>query len=595
MKIPGLKMPSFRMVEIIVVLILIIGWGAYLLALAGLFYRWASFLLVIAPFIFTGWLIFKKKVLATRSDWLALGIISIFLFLSFLTFEPSIFSGRDQGSISEAAIRLTKSHSIRSASPAIQTFSQIYGPGKALNFPGFYYTPNNEITTQFPLPYIAWLAVFYDVFGLVGFIIANTLLYLAAGLALFRLALHFTNFKFSVLALLFFTTTFIFSWILKMTLSENLAMALLWPAILFLVEFLEKPSSRLLSLILLASGLLFFVRIEGIAFFLIIGAILIISEPGRSMILKKDYRKKLLFLLATFLLIFILTLGENFSAYREIGKAFFSSDIFSPQASGDPTDTWGGSMIYILRIFSLYGLISFLALGSAGIISTAIKKQWQLLVPFLVVSPTFLYLFHSYISSDHPWMLRRFAFSLLPVLILYSIIFLHHYQSGKFSQANVVSAWRTTFSALVIISVFVTNLFIFSRFVFLPENRDLLPQVEKISQNFNDQDLILVDRLATGDGWTMMTGPLSLIFNKQAVYFFNPADFSKIDQGRFSNIYLVAPDENYERWISDLNLRTPDITDSYSLVTQRLEITSDPSSLPDETIKIIRGKIIKLK
>jgi hypothetical protein len=589
------KWPAFRMVEILTILTLIIGWGALLLTLTGLFFQWTSYLLVIFPFLLIIWLIFKKRILMLKTELLALAIILLFVTIFSIFTEPSIFSGRDQGSLSEAAIRLAQSHSIKSTSPSIQTFYEIYGSGKALNFPGFYYTGSGELITQFPLPYIAWLAVFYNIFGIFGLVIANAWLFLTAAFTIYSLALRFTNQKFAIFNLLFFATTFIFSWIFKLTLSENLALALLWPAILFLTELLEKPSRRLLYFVILSSGLLFLTRIEGILFFFIISAIAIRSGNVRKLILGKDNRKKLILTLFIILAILIFTIIINFPAYREIGKAFLKSDFLSSVPTSDPTDTFWGSSVYNFRILSLYELISFFALALMGIIWLSIKKSWHQLIPMVVISPTLFYLTHSYISSDHPWMLRRFSFSLIPAMILYAVIFLYYYQKGKIFSQKSAASFRTIFTTLIIISLGISNLFLFFRFIKIKDNQHLLPQIEKISQNFTDRDLILIDRLATGDGWSMMTGPMNLFFGKQAVYFFNLDDLAKIDRVRFNNIYLISPDENVEKWLADLPPGSFNITESYSISAKRLEITSDSDYIPNTTKRIIQGKIIQLK
>ena len=90
---------------------------------------------------------------------------------------PTIFTGRDQGSISEAAAHLAQNHQITFTTSASEEFFRLYGPGKAENFPGFYYTDDGKLSTQFPLPYTAWLAMLYGVFGVTGFVFANALLF----------------------------------------------------------------------------------------------------------------------------------------------------------------------------------------------------------------------------------------------------------------------------------------------------------------------------------------------------------------------------------------------------------------------------------
>ena len=46
-------------------------------------------------------------------------------------------------------------------------------------------------------------------------------------------------------------------------------------------------------------------------------------------------------------------------------------------------------------------------------------------------------------------------------------------------------------------------------------------EIEKLSQKFNSDDLVLVDRTATGSGFSLASEPLRTIYGKQAVYFFS--------------------------------------------------------------------------
>ena len=82
------------------------------------------------------------------------------------------------------------------------------------------------------------------------------------------------------------------------------------------------------------------------------------------------------------------------------------------------------------------------------------------------------------------------------------------------------------------------------------ENPELLPQVEAFASQFTEEDLVLVDRFATGNGYAMLTGPGNALFKKNTVYFFNPEDLAKLDTSRFSRIYLLTPNENLPRYAS---------------------------------------------
>ena len=122
-----------------------------------------------------------KKDTTKNSNFLQLFFISLIslLFIIFLSFstEPTVFSGRDQGSFSEAAVRLSQNHQLEFETLVSQEFFKIYGQGTALNFPGFSYTADGKLITHFSIGYIAWLAVFYSLFGLSGLAIANGVLF----------------------------------------------------------------------------------------------------------------------------------------------------------------------------------------------------------------------------------------------------------------------------------------------------------------------------------------------------------------------------------------------------------------------------------
>jgi len=65
--------------------------------------------------------------------------------------------------------------------------------------------------------------------------------------------------------------------------------------------------------------------------------------------------------------------------------------------------------------------------------------------------------------------------------------------------------------------------------------------------------LILIDRLASGSGWSLISEPLSALYNKQAVYFFNAEDLKFIDRNNFKNVYLIAPLDGKQTWHDNLN------------------------------------------
>ena len=181
-------------------------------------------------------------------------------------------------------------------------------------------------------------------------------------------------------------------------------------------------------------------------------------------------------------------------------------------------------------------------------------------------------------------MLRRFVFSIIPVSILLSVIFLDVFFQKKKWIFFVLSG------ALLVSNLTVT----WPSFRF-QENKNLMFQIEKISQNFSSQDLILVDRLATGDGWSMMAGPLNTYFGKQAVYFFNPDDLEKIDQKKFSRIFLIIPDENLKNYQEKNWAKKMIPVENYALENNHLTSKSKNNfEFPVWQTKNVHGKIYLL-
>lgn len=111
--------------------------GAFFLAIGGVFTNNAVWTLSLG--VILGTLVALWKLRPSR-ELTAVGALALVLSLiiSFPS-SPSVFSGRDQGSYAEAAIRLAHDGALRSHTPlAAEDFFHIYGEGKAFNVPGFF-------------------------------------------------------------------------------------------------------------------------------------------------------------------------------------------------------------------------------------------------------------------------------------------------------------------------------------------------------------------------------------------------------------------------------------------------------------------------
>jgi len=510
-----------------------LGWVAVILAIAGFFYIPVLLFFIFGGIIFLAWWLAKnKELLKINKETLTISAIAIFFILVFSHFTTAtIFSGRDQGSLSEAAIRLAQNHRLEFSTPISQEFFKIYGPGKALNFPGFDYTKNGQLISQFPVGYTSWLAMFYSFFKLKGLIVANSIALFIFFLSFFLLAKEILSRKSAYFVFALALTSFIFSWFFKFTLSENLALALLWFGIWQFILFLKNSEKLNFLFFLLSFGLLLFVRIEAWAFLAVALFILLTKYKGQAI---KVIGKASILLLVAIILIYILGIWHNATPLLEPIKGFLKPFIASSSSSED-SDTFTNETGHALRILWNYGLLDYIIFGLLGFLLILKSNRLSRAIPFLIVLPSFIYLIEPNISADHPWMLRRFVFSIIPVSVLYAVYFF-----------QTLLAKRPIVYYFVLTSFLVINFIVFIPYLPFSPHENLLTQAEHISQNFTSEDLILVDRLATGDGWSMMTGPISFIFGKQAAYFFNLKDLDRIDLSKFSNIYFMIPDSNLD-------------------------------------------------
>lgn len=575
-------------------------WAGFISALADFFYAPLIWAFALASGIWFTIKIIRSRISLkiSREMWVSCASLFILSILFAFLSTPTVFSGRDQGSISEAAARLANNHSLEFSSKASSEFFKIYGPGKALNFPGFYYTESGNLTTQFPLVYITWLALFYAPFGIAGFAIANAVLLFIFFMSFYLLARLFLKTALTIPLILFATTSFVFMWFSKMTLSENMALPILWLSILSLSLFLRGQRRLYYGVFLSSIFLLCFTRIEGLAFFIFGIAILALHEDCRFFI-KYGLKTRLIFPLGFLLIILVANTIQDLSFYTELAKTLFPN-LSSPKAQllGDFKNTVLPDF-YVMKIFFIYGILGFFLLGAVGTSVEIWKKDWHRLVPFFVIFPTIIYFFDSHITLDHPWMLRRFSFSLLPCAILYSGLLVGRLLEKNYRDSDKKARIKLAFGSAIIIFLLAGNFPTFFRYLTFSENKTLLEQTEALSQKFGENDLILIDRKATDDGWTMISGPMNFIYGKNAAYFFNTHDLEKLDTKAFDNVYLIASNQESPRYINSVIGEKFEPEGEYRFTFSKLDEQEDEPfkkiGFPEKENKTVNGKIFKLK
>jgi hypothetical protein len=584
MKIPN-NLNGYKLFSALGIFVLGLEFLAIILTLLRIFY-WP----ILIVYISTGIIALTILFFHNRKNLNPVQIIAVsllsFLAIIFFSFhaEPSVFSGRDQGSFSEAAVRLTQNHKLEFETPTSQEFFKIYGPGTALNFPGFNYTQDGKLITHFSLGYISWLAIFYGLFGLSGFSVANGVLFFLFLLSFFALIKYYANTRSAWFGLLLALSTFVFSWFFKFTLSENLALGFIWFGILELSLFLKYRDQLFLLSALSAFLLLAFTRIEAWALLAMLGSLLFIFQKKEKNLFSKIEKQKVFWLLGIFSLSYLTTLKINSQFYLSSLKGLLHS--FSETENGLSLIS---TIAYLSKIFYYYGVLVFLILGALGIIYFLYRKKYSLLAPAFLLLPIYFYLVHPGISPDHPWMLRRFFFAIIPLGIFYTVLLVNRLFSKKL---------YFFFLATIFI---LANLLFSSRYITFSENAGLLRQTKALGENFLGTDLVLVDQLASGDGWSMISAPMSFLYGKQAIYFFNPADLSKLDLKKFANVYLIIPDENlalYAKFSLAEKLiphKDYQLERKYLLVPDLAKNSGFFQELPIETQSVTKGKIYLLR
>lgn len=541
-------------------------------AVAGFFFRpvvtVAAILIGVASLFLVGKRLLRET-LATRAVFALATAVAVPLLVGT---EPFLFSGRDQGSIAEAAIELAENAGLRFSYPVTETFFGIYGPGKALNFPGFHYTSAGDLITQFPVGTVATYGAAVSIGGAEGLVVLNGLLLVISLFGIFLVARELADERLAVLATVVASVSFLPLWSARLTLSENIFLPVFLATSFALIRFLDKGDRTSFAAAFLSGAFLPFIRIEGLFAFSATLAVLALSPRGRALARENLLRFRALPGLAALLLAGTAVLS-NVPLYRSILKALIGDRL---TAAGTETALSSPSVFPVIdlwQIFLGYGLFLPFLLGLAGIAVLAFRKNFRALVPTFLALPAFLFLADPNITPDHPWMLRRFLFSLWPTLLIAIPAALHAVAPVPTRRGKGLIA-PVTFLIVVLFSLPATATLLRTE-----EYAGLDGTTGEIAALIGDDDLLLVDRDAVSDPFAIPAGPLRFLHGKNAVYFFNPADYEKIGEENYSGIYLLGPSDAPARWMETDACPVPvaEIPFTYPR-TERLPI--DDASLP---------------
>jgi hypothetical protein len=513
-------------------LFLFFGW--YTLAVLGFFHPFFIWLLALCSGAFLFYSIFAGSQKITPYFYILLSF-AFFVGIFALEWHPlELTAGRDQGSLAEAAIRLSQSGSLIFEEPAAKPFFEIYGPGAALNFPGFAYTQSGALTPQFPLGYIVWLGGFFTLFGSFGILLANLSLFVLSVTLFSYLVRSLGSTLSAALGTLLFTLNFLPLWFISFTLSENLALTLFLLTAVSLLRYLKDQTSTALTLTLGSALALAFTRIEGWAILFLCLSFFTIHNGHRAL-LKRLWNAPALILMLFGSLLTLGTIFVNFPYFKVIAKALLKileRDIVQGAAVTESPA--------LLQVLFSFGLLPYFIAGTLAALYLLITKRYLGLIPLFLCLPALPYLLLPSITFDIPWMLRRFLFALYPTFLLLTWWGIH------FLTLHI-SKWKRLFLHLVFCVIFfVASLPAFMFFWNTHYQQSLFSQTQKLASSFSSEDLLLIDREITGNGFMMPTLALSTLLDRHAVYFFNPEDFYKINRENFTRTYLLVPEKKKE-------------------------------------------------
>lgn len=547
----------------------IIFFTAFFFALAGLFY---------VPLIIGGagllFLFLQRKLrlgkissVMSRWELLALVIISLFSFFIFSKSAPSYFEGRDPGAMVEAGVMLANGHSLEFAPASLRYFNAHDSNSLALNYPGFVLTEDQSLKTQFNVGYVSYIAFWYGLFDETGLRIANIWGLIIGLLAVFYIVKSITASIIAAIGSLpLLILSFPFFFFTRQNYSEPMAFGFLFATIYLVMEFQRKRKSPETYAYLSLLTMFCFILIRAEAIFIapiLVGLLLFIAKRKKISLRDRKFIGIIVFLSLVFI-VYSLTILPFYKKMVKDLIGYRQGQVTALQFSlGQSIREMLIKISYIFRVFTAYGLPLILFLGLGGIIRLLLRLRNSAniklthFIPIILGGPFFLYFLNPMIAMDHPWLLRRFMFAVLPLLVIYSAFFLF----------TVFGEARTTFVLMALLVIFQIN--IFFDYGFKKDNPALIRQVEALSRKFNKNDLILIDKSSAFDDWTLISAPLRYLFDKNAVYVYNADALNKVPPHTFSNIYLISLPRPAGKYMSQYRSVSEE---TYTFTTDRLSV-----------------------
>jgi len=511
--------------------VVLVGWLALLLMIAQVFFK----PLIVIGIILIAFLTFQylKSYQSiqgpTKTDFLVVLFVIFFtLFIGGFAHE-SFLSGRDDGEYSNWAYYLAQhgTYRLKDTKTPEDLITAPIRPGIA--------------RPDLHFGYISWLALHGAFLSIEGIKIGNFLPLVISLLSLYFIGKKIENEKVGIFTILILSTSFVLIWYSRQTVSETYSLTLIWFGILSLLKACQENESNFFVISLLSLGLFLFTRPEGMWIF----AMLFVTIPYLYFLRRKKWllNKKSLFVLTiifSFFLYYSVVIQPVF--FKEIPKGV-KSFIIAPirdiaslvqrtsevLTEKDVSYVSEHPALYILNVLGAYNmllpiLLSILVILRALFSKSHQKKFFVLIICFLI-APTFIFLFKIALFHDHPWILRVYLYTILPLSCLLAALFLEKF-TGKFKY-------------ILLLLVLAVNLLISAPILtFAQFNGIVNSQIKSIAESLPNEAVILCERKALG-----FRAPLRFIFGKRTIFTYENEVNNFINKATALPVYIVAPEK----------------------------------------------------
>ncbi|OGY79226.1 MAG: hypothetical protein A3B74_00010 [Candidatus Kerfeldbacteria bacterium RIFCSPHIGHO2_02_FULL_42_14] len=510
-----------------------------------------------------------------RWEWL---VVLLVLGLTVLTgfFSHDLARGRDESGYMAAAIKIAETGSLAFKDESTYPFH----PFRLLSG-----TDDALFTSQFFPGYNVYLATWYLFGGLSALRIANTLILFLSLVSLYYVGKYAYNFWVGVGTILLFSSSYVFFWFPRRTLSENIFLFLLWAGLAFLLRSVRIKNFLSAVCGFVPISLLLLVRVEtlplivtycvAVLFILFRYKVVVISKKymiliglwslwhlsllgyylktyGQSYFFESyqhlvSLAKPVVLLIILFLFAFILWSffrrhRESFGGLSSMIPAFFryrfvlrcilififvfSFTAYAIWIQAHEFLPWRDiKMYFVFRALHLYFLTPFLLGGLGAFLYGYLKKELWLVI--FVVAPFFIFLFDPFIALDQPWFMRRYYPTLVPLLYLLTSLFVVRY----FEPLRL--------GPKIIFVLVVLQVSLFYPIVTFAEHRGVQRPLAAFAARFGSRDLFLMQ---PGWDWQQWAYPLHYVYKQDVLPNLDSIDTDTLNRilAQHEQVYVIS-------------------------------------------------------